>query len=424
MAGISLLVLVGAIALGVAFGKNIGIISLAATMVLGFFGGVTGSAIVAGFPTGLFLNLTGMFFFFSIAQSNGSLELFSKKMFQKISSLAKFYPLMVFLVCLCITIVDPGGLTVYTVMPLITMSIGSYMGYNPVMIGILAIGGANAGMMTPVGVFGNTANIIVSNAGYPDYTFPILFNGMIMHTIVSIVIYVLYKGWKIKDNGLDNTSTNNVFEDIKPFNTKQKITLVVLICMILSIMLLKTHAGLTAFVFSLVLLLANCADEKAAFAGTPWEAIFLCVGIGCLLNVVDILGGLTLMADLFASIATRWTAAPILGFTSSVMSFFSLAIAGPIPTLIPTVAQVNASIGNVFHPLELISAIINGGFTATISPLSMGGAMILAAYDQLFKPDVSEKNKVFKTLLLSAITISIIAAILANTGIYRILINE
>ena len=67
MAGISLLVLVGAIALGVAFGKNIGIISLAAAMVLGFFGGVTGSAIVAGFPTGLFLNLTGMFFFFSIA---------------------------------------------------------------------------------------------------------------------------------------------------------------------------------------------------------------------------------------------------------------------------------------------------------------------------------------------------------------------
>lgn len=420
MAVISLLALAAAIALGVGFSKNIGIISLAVAMLLGFAGGVPSNAIVAGFPTSLFLNLTGMFFFFSIAQSNGSLELFSKKMFRKISTLAKFYPIMVYLVCFLITFVDPGGLTVYTVMPLITMSIGYYMGYNPIMIGIISILGANASMMTPVGVFGNTANIIVTSAGYPDYTLPILVNGIIIHTFACILVYIFYRGWRVKKNGVDNNSVDNVFKDITPFNRKQKITLVILVCMILCIMLLKTHAGLTAFVFSLILLITNCADEKVTFAGVPWESIFLCVGIGCLLNVVDILGGLTLMANLLSSIATRWTAAPILGFTSSIMSFFSLAIAGPIPTLIPTVTQVNASIGNVFQPIELISAIINGGFTATISPLSMGGAMILAAYDQLFKPDISKKNKVFRTLLLTAIFISIVAALFANTGVYKI----
>jgi di/tricarboxylate transporter len=423
MAVISLLALVAAIALGVAFGKNIGIISLATAMILGFAGGVSSNDIIAGFSTNLFLNMTGMFFFFSIAQANGALELLSKKVFKKISGATKLYPIMVYLVCVGITIIDPGGLTVYTCMTLITMSIGAHMGYNPIMIGIITIYAANAGIMTPVGLFGNTANLIITNAGYSDNSISVFLNGIIMHTVGCILVYILYRGWRIKSNEGRTASIESIFEDIMPFNNNQKFTLIMLVFMILCIMLLKTHAGLTALVFSVILLLANCADEKEAFAGTPWETIFLCVGIGCLLNVSQILGGLTLMTDLFSSMSSRWTVAPILGFTSSVMSFFSLAIAGPIPTLISTVAQVNEGIGNVFQPIELISSIVNGGYTATISPLSMGGAMIMATYDQLFKPDVEEKNRVFRTLFSTAVIISIIAALLANTGIYKVFTN-
>ncbi len=423
MALISLVVLVLAIVVGVVFSKNIGIISIAFAMILGFAGGISGNEIIAGFPTSLFLNLAGMFFFFAIAQCNGALELLSKKMFQKISNLAKLYPFMVYLICVLVTIFDPGGVTVYFCIPLIAMSIGSQMGYNPIMVGVIAIYAANAAEMTPVGVFGNTANIIVANAGYAGFTKQIFLNGLIIHTLGCILVYMVYGGWKTKNRDLGDASIEGVLENIKQFNNKQKLTLIMLVAMIICIMLLKTHAGLTAFVFSVILLIANCANEKEAFATTPWETIFLCVGIGCLLSVSKALGGLTLMADLFASISTRWTAAPILGFTSSVMSFFSLAIAGPIPTLIPTINQVNASVGNTFLPIELISTIINGGFTATVSPLSLGGAMIMASYDQLFKPSAAEKNKVFKTLFLIAIGVSLVAAIIANTGIYKVFID-
>jgi len=100
------------------------------------------------------------------------------------------------------------------------------------------------------------------------------------------------------------------------------------------------------------------------------------------------------------------------------MSFFSLAIAGPIPTLIPSIGALNLSNGNAFMDIELISTVINGGFTAAVSPLSLGGAMVLAAYVTLFKPSVEERTKVFNKLFLVAIVISIIAGILANIGIY------
>ncbi|MER2076348.1 SLC13 family permease [Psychrobacillus psychrotolerans] len=422
MAVISLLSLIIVIAVGVYTKKNIGIISLAVAIVLGMIGGMSSSEVISGFPTSLFLNLFGMFFFFAIAQNNGSLELLSKKLFVSFDRYAIVYPLIVFLVSALITIVDPGGLTGYVVLPAITMSVGYQMGYNPIMIGVLTIFGANATLMTPVGVFGNTANLIVNDAGFPNYATQILLNGTILFSIAGILVYIGFRGWKRKQHAEDMLSLedNAAPIDLPAFNGQQKLTLLMLILMILSIMFLNTHAGLTALVFSIVLLLAKAADEKDAFVGVPWETIFLCIGIGNLLSVIESMGGLTLLSSLLSSISTEWTVAPLLGITSSIMSFFSLAIAGPIPTLIPSIQVLNFSTGNSFMDIELISTVINGGFTAAISPLSLGGAMVLAAYGTLFKPSAEERTKVFNKLFLVAIVISIIAGILANTGIYRI----
>ncbi|WP_053362498.1 SLC13 family permease [Bacillus sp. FJAT-27251] len=421
MEAISLLSLIFVIALGVYTKKNIGIISLAMAIVLGMIGGISSNEIVAGFPTSLFLNLFGMFFFFAIAQNNGSLELLSKKLFASFGRLAAFYPLMVFIVSALITVVDPGGLTSYVVLPAITMSVGYQMGYNPILIGVLTIFGANATLMTPVGVFGNTANLIIDSAGFPSYTAQILLNGVILFSIAGMISYFGFRGWKRNQPAAAASLEADAGPiELPVMNGQQKLTLLMLVLMILAIMFLKTHAGLTALFFSIILLLAKTADEKSAFVGVPWETIFLCIGIGNLLSVIDTLGGLTLLASVLSSVSTEWTLAPLLGITSSIMSFFALAIAGPIPTLISTVESLNASTGNSFMDVELISTVINGGFTASISPLSLGGAMVLAAYGTLFKPTAEERTRVFNMLFLVAIVISIIAGILANTGIYRI----
>ena len=422
MAVISLLTLIFVIALGVYAKKNIGIISLAVAIVLGMIGGLSSNDVISGFPTSLFLNLFGMFFFFAIAQNNGSLELLSKKLFVSFDRYAVVYPFIVFLVSALITIVDPGGLTGYVVLPAITMSVGYQMGYNPIMIGILTIFGANATLMTPVGVFGNTTNLIVNDAGFPNYATQILLNGVIMFSIAGILVYIGFRGWKrnYKTNGKLSLEGNAGPTDLPAFNAQQKLTLLMLILMILAIMFLNTHAGLTALVFSIILLLAKAASEKDAFLGVPWETIFLCIGIGNLLSVINTMGGLTLLSSMLSSISTEWTLAPLLGITSSIMSFFSLAIAGPIPTLISSIQVLNESNGNPFMDIELISTVVSGGFTAAISPLSLGGAMVLAAYGTLFKPSVEERTKVFNKLFLVAILISVIAGLLANTGIYRI----
>lgn len=57
-----------------------GILAIGIAFLLGLPGGVPAGDIIAGFPTGLFINLFGMFFFFSIAKTNGALDLLSKKL--------------------------------------------------------------------------------------------------------------------------------------------------------------------------------------------------------------------------------------------------------------------------------------------------------------------------------------------------------
>lgn len=421
---IALVTLLIAIVLGVSFKVNIGIVSLGLATLLGLISGLSTNDIIVGFPTNLFLNLTGMFFFFSIVQVNGSLALLSKKVFLKLAKVKRLYPIMVFLVSAIVCFVDPGGLTGYVVIPAIAMSIGYPMGYNPVLIGILAIFGTQATIMTPFGVFGNIATEVLTGNNYMNHQTLIIINMFMVFVIGAILVFILYRGWKLNEaQSADDLIQAEDLNDNQSFNREQKMTLLALVFMIAAIMILQTHAGLTALLFSFVLLIFKAANEEEVFSGVPWGTIFLIVGMSTLLSVIDSLGGMVLLADFLASISNRWTAAPLLGLTSSFMSFFALAMAGPVPTLVPTITSLNASIGDVFMPIELLSTIFNNGFTAAISPLSLGGAMVLAAYVTLFKPSPEERQKVFGQLFGVAIVFSIIVAILSNTGIYSIVAN-
>src|SRR5699024_7036452 len=235
MAVFSLVALLIAIIVGVFFSVNIGIVALGLSLILGFIGGVPDDDIIAGFPTDLFLNLTGMFFFFSIVQNNGALALLSEKVFRKLSGVKKLYPIMVFLISGIIAFIDPGGLTGYVVIPVIAMSIGYSMGYNPILIGIIAIFGTQSTLMTPFGVFGNIANNVLTDNDYFGYQAMIIINMFIIFVVGAILVFIAYKGWKLNEN----QSSEDLLEDEKletnqSFNISQILTLVSLLLMILS----------------------------------------------------------------------------------------------------------------------------------------------------------------------------------------------
>src|SRR5699024_6828402 len=125
------------------------------------------------------------------------------------------------------------GLTGYIIIPTIAMSIGYQMGYNPLLIGIIAIFGTQATIMTPFGVFGNIADSILTENGYFGYQTMVILNMTIIFIIGSLLVFLVYRGWKLNENqSVDNLIEDDSLNGTQPFNKEQKLTLFSLAAMI------------------------------------------------------------------------------------------------------------------------------------------------------------------------------------------------
>lgn len=72
----------------------------------------------------------------------------------------------------------------------------------------------------------------------------------------------------------------------------------------------------------------------------PWSVLILIAGVNVLMNITQKLGGIDLLASILASFMSTRIAAPIMGFTGGLMSWFSSANGVVFPTLIPTVPEI------------------------------------------------------------------------------------
>ena len=62
------------------------------------------------------------------------------------------------------------------------------------------------------------------------------------------------------------------------------------------------------------------------------------------MNITQKMGGIDLLSSILASFMSEKTAAPLMGFTGGLMSWFSSANGVVFPTLIPTVPEIAAPV--------------------------------------------------------------------------------
>ena len=75
LAIISLIALLLAIALGYFKNMNVGIVSIALSMILGLLFDIKAKELLKGFSSSLFFQMAGITFLFGIVKANGTLEL-------------------------------------------------------------------------------------------------------------------------------------------------------------------------------------------------------------------------------------------------------------------------------------------------------------------------------------------------------------
>ncbi|MGB7605876.1 MAG: SLC13 family permease [Lutisporaceae bacterium] len=395
---------------------NVGILAIAVAVIAGRVFGVSDKEIISSFSVSLFVTLVGITLLFAVVNQTGALELCARKVVSLAGNRVWIIPIFIYVAGFAIAACGPGAIPSLAIIPPIAVSLALAVGYNPVMLALIGEAGLMAGRMTSITPEGVLITGLASEQGITNVMNSVLISNTITTVLFSLVLYFAYKGFKVKSAGVTLS-----IKDTDKFTSKQIISLLGMVAMLVLIIFFKVNVGLAAFFVGVTLIFFNVADETKCIKSVPWGTVLLVMGVGVLMNIVNKSGGIELLSNALANVMTPKTAAPIMGISAGLMSWVSSALGVVYPTLVPTVGAIANSVGGGVSPIALISAIGAGGSCAGISPISTGGALILTALASN-KPNFSkeEQSKVFVELFLWAVGALALIAFLAFIGVFRV----
>lgn len=414
---VSLIVLVIVIAVGFIKKTNVGLLAIAAAAILGYgTGAFTGKEIIAGFSSSLFMTLLGVTLFFGVVQSNGCLELLMRKIVNAFGTKVWLIPILMYVVGWGMAAIGPGCVPALAFVAALAVPIAHETGYNPIMLMLIGDLGSYSGRFSPITPEGVLIDQLMTEQNIQGVIGPMLINTMIGSVILSIIVFIFYKGYKV--NGANRVKEE---KETEKFNSKQIIALISILIMLAGVIFLSMDVGLAAFIVATALILLNVGDQKTAMKGIPWNTLLLVCGVGVLMNLVISTGGIDLLASIMSSVMSERTAAPIAGLVSGVMSWFSSAIGVVFPTLLPTIGTIVKEVGGNLSAVEMVSVIGIIASCAGLSPASTGGAIIMGAYEG--DPEFAKEkntNSLFLELFAWSVFCVLFLAFLALIGIFGI----
>lgn len=426
---ISLLIIiaiVAAIGLGFTFKINVGLFGILFAYFIGCFAlGMSVKAVTATWSLTLFFTIFAITFFYGFAISNGTLQLIAKKSVYASRNFPYLIPFVCYGLCVAMSGIGPGPYAVYAFLSPLIMAIADEIKMHKMIAVVGIVGGGVAGAFTSIGMGGGIANGLIEGAGYVEqaaqFTNSVLINSFIGETILFIIVYIIFKGYKCKPSSIEKP---------EPFNREQKINMW-LIVMTLALTILPTVfsnmmpanamfakiAKVTDVAYACILgailgIFFKVGKEKEAFAIVPWSTIIMLCGMGMLVSVAVEAGTIELIANAIGSNVSKTTAPVVMTLLAGAMSFFSSTMGVVMPTLYPIVPTIVEATG--VAPTALFSVITLGAAVTGVSPFSSGGGLALPAIR-----DEQEKQKVFKQLLALPFGSLAIIAMLVLIGIIR-----
>ena len=404
---ISIIFFLAAIIIAFVRHVNVGIVAIAVGALTVHLFGLKDKDLISGISSGMFCTLVGITLLFAVIKATGALDLLAKKIISLTNGRLWLLPLAMYVAGFVVAGVGPGAIPALAIIPALAVATAIQVGYNPLMLAIIGELGLMAGRMTPITP---EAAIITGSALKGGIEANVMGAVLICQTtitiIMGIILFIYFKGYKIKGN-------NNQMEKLPAFTTKQLASLGGIILMLALMLVFKVNIGLAAFASAAILLLFDVAKDGECLKALPWGTIVMVLLVGALLGVVNKMGGIKLMSDAVASIMTPATASPLMGISAGLLSLVSSALGVVYPTMMPMCPDIAAQVGGGINPVSLMASVGAGGSLAGLSPMSTGGALILAALGTNLKEfTATQQTKVFVQLIcIAACALFVIAAV-------------
>ncbi len=404
---LSLIALGVAVVVGIIRNVNVGPLSLAIALVIGYYiGGVKIKELMAGYPVNVFLMLAGIMYLFAVANVNGTLAKLTNYAVKAVRGNVALLPIILFLVAFGLSSMGPGAITICALMAAPCMMLASRTGIPAFLMAVMVANGTQAGNMSPIAVAGVIVKGLAEKMGLPDWSFILWMNSLVYFFAIGLGAYLLFGGlklWRRKGAGEVATALEQI--DPEPFNRSQYLTLGGIIALVVGVIFFKVDIAFGGFLVGTVLILFRAADEDKVFKAMPWGAIMMVTGVTVLINLMSKIGGMALFADIMAKQSTAYTVTLVAGFWSALISAYASTIGVILPAFVPMAPDLLHKVGGT-DLLALISSIVLCGHITDVSPLSTLGAIFVAA-----ATESQDKKKLFRNMLIWGLAMSPVGAI-------------
>jgi Na+/H+ antiporter NhaD/arsenite permease-like protein len=402
---IALLALLLAIGLSMTTRINVGVLSIALAWIIGVYvAHMKVEAVIAGFPAGLFLTLSGVTFLFAIAKTNGTLDILARQAARAVLGNAGLLPIVFFLIAGVLSTVGPGAVLSVALVAPIAMPAAAAAGVPNLLTAIMVGTGANAGNMSPISSVGGMVNGLMDKVGLPGHEWLVWGVNFVAHLVVAIAAYFLFGGHKL----LRAVPPPSAIEVPPRIQRVHGITIGVTIVWMVAAISWRVNPGLAAFAAGTVLMLLRVAEERDVIPKIPLDVIFMVTGVTMLIGVLEATGGMELFTDMIAKVATPGTLNAVIASVTGAISTYSSTSGVVLPAFLPMVPGLVRQTGGG-DPLAVALSINVGSALVDVSPLSTLGALCVATV-----ADRAEARDLFRKLLIWGLSMIVVGGVLAG----------
>jgi len=407
LAWISVAALVLAIILSCVTTINVGVFSVALAWIVGVYvAGMRVEAVMAGFPSALFLTLAGVTLLFTMAQCNGTLDRVAHHAVRICRGHRGVVPIMYFLLAASLASIGPGNISTAALVAPMAMTTAIKANIPLFLMAIMVGNGANAGSLSPFAPTGIIVNGLMARIGMTGLQMETYLSNLLAHALVAFGGYFLFGGWKLfTEHSAATVAPESGDPADGAFETRHWLTMAVIAVLISSVIFFGVHVGMGAFLGATFLVLSNAANDREAIKRMPWGVIVMVTGVTVLIALLEKAQGMALIGSLIAKLSTRESVTAVVAFLTGGISVYSSTSGVVLPAFLPMVPTLAQQLGGA-NAVAIAMSMNVGGHLVDVSPLSTIGALCLASVTG------DESRRLFNQLLVWGLSMTVVGALL------------
>ena len=395
-AALSLVALLGVIAVSLTSRINVGLLAIALGWVVAVFSaGWRPEAFLATFPGSLFITLFAVTLLFGIAEKNGTLAAVTGRLISAWGKRRAGLPWLFFLIAGVLSSLGPGAIAATAVVAPLAMAAGVAAGVSPFLMALMVANGANAGNLSPWSSVGIIVQSQMQKIDLPGHEASVFVANFVAHTLTAAAVWTVFAVRERSAQSSRAPVRPEVQQPATPVDRAVPVrtTLLVIAVWILGVVAFSLPPGPSALAAAVLLILLRAADEKAAIASVPIGVVIMVCGVSMLIAVLEKTGGMDLFTTLLSRLTSPSLANGVMAGVTGLISTYSSTSGVVYPAFLPAVPGLVEKLGGG-NPLEIALSINIGAALVDVSPLSTIGALCLAAL-----PAGGDSTRLFRQLL-------------------------